>query len=323
MAYRAADYERLQQFDFVVGIEIKLSPTNHPVADICDDLKGRYPKDFKWTGWHPHCRCHAVTILKTEQELAEDTRRILAGGEPTQGSVNTVERLPEQFTGWVNGNEYRFVQFEKTPPIFLEDNMGMLSGPFLRAAITKTMTLAKKSSDEVQSLAESVAKKFGAFCTPINLKTRSSIQRKIELERKKNSLFAPNKLKDTVRTTIVAERSDVQEIVNELLYYEDTLRWKPQKTDLGYTGNIINIRTRNGLTAEIQVNTPKMIYAKEKPEDAKRILGEELWNKIRLERGLEGGLGHKFYEAHRLLDPASPEALKIKKASREYYKHFI
>ena len=21
--------------------------------DICDDLKGRYPKDFKFTGWHP------------------------------------------------------------------------------------------------------------------------------------------------------------------------------------------------------------------------------------------------------------------------------
>jgi len=35
---------------------------------------------------------------------------------------------------------------------------------------------------------------------------------------------------------------------------------------LGYSGNIVNIKTSNGLTAEIQVNTPKMIYAKEKPK---------------------------------------------------------
>lgn len=58
IAYMTADYERWQQLDFVVGIEIKLS-NNHtlngvPFTDICDDLKGRYPKDFKFTGWHPY-----------------------------------------------------------------------------------------------------------------------------------------------------------------------------------------------------------------------------------------------------------------------------
>ena len=76
IAYMTADYERWQQLDFVVGIEIKLS-NNHtlngmPFTDICDKLKGRYPKDFKFTGWHPHCRCRAVTILKTDDEIAED-----------------------------------------------------------------------------------------------------------------------------------------------------------------------------------------------------------------------------------------------------------
>ena len=64
IAYRSADYERWAQLDFVVGVEIKLS-NNHPEPDICDQLKGIYPKDFKWTGWHPHCRCHAISLLKT------------------------------------------------------------------------------------------------------------------------------------------------------------------------------------------------------------------------------------------------------------------
>lgn len=67
---------------FVAGKMIEPSNTNHE-PDICDDLKGRYPKNFKWTGWHPHCRCHAITLLKTQKEMAEDNRRIMAVEEPT------------------------------------------------------------------------------------------------------------------------------------------------------------------------------------------------------------------------------------------------
>lgn len=120
MAYRTADYERWQQQPFVVGIEIRLS-NNHPVPDICDDLKGRYPKDFKWTGWHPHCRCHAVPILKTEEEIAEDTRRILAGEEPTVGSSQTVKSVPQAFRDWLEDNDER-LQKAASYPYFVADN---------------------------------------------------------------------------------------------------------------------------------------------------------------------------------------------------------
>lgn len=34
----------------------------------CDTLQGRYPKDFKWTGWHPFCRCFATAITASEKE---------------------------------------------------------------------------------------------------------------------------------------------------------------------------------------------------------------------------------------------------------------
>lgn len=54
MAYRTAEHLRWQQFDFILGFDVKLSG-RHPAPDICDDLKGRYPKDFKFTGWHPNC----------------------------------------------------------------------------------------------------------------------------------------------------------------------------------------------------------------------------------------------------------------------------
>lgn len=125
MAYRTSDHLRWQQMEFVVGIEIKLS-NNHtlngvPLTDICDTLAGRYPKDFKFTGWHPHCRCHVVTVLKTDDEMAEDTQRILAGEQPKKGSVNTVRDVPAVFKGWVEEQADR-IEMGGNLPYFLADN---------------------------------------------------------------------------------------------------------------------------------------------------------------------------------------------------------
>lgn len=65
MAYRTADNERMNQIDFILGYEVHISDTNHtcldahgvpqPFYDICDELQGRYPKWFVFSGWHPHC----------------------------------------------------------------------------------------------------------------------------------------------------------------------------------------------------------------------------------------------------------------------------
>lgn len=59
MAYRTADHENWSAERMVIGIRVSLS-NNHtlngkPFFDICDELKGVYPKDFKFTGWHPMC----------------------------------------------------------------------------------------------------------------------------------------------------------------------------------------------------------------------------------------------------------------------------
>lgn len=125
IAYRTSDHLRWQQMEFVVGIEIKLS-NNHtlngvPLTDICDTLAGRYPKDFKFTGWHPHCRCHVVTVLKTDDEMAEDTQRILAGKQPKKGSVNTVRDVPDAFKGWVEEHSDR-IEMGGNLPYFIKDN---------------------------------------------------------------------------------------------------------------------------------------------------------------------------------------------------------
>jgi len=327
MAYRASDHLRWQQMDFVVGIEIHLS-NNHtlngkPFRDICDDLQGRYPKDFVFKGWHPLCRCFATSILKTPDEIAKDTQKIL-NGEPVDGkSVNSVNDVPDAFKEWVLSNEEK-ISRASSIPYFLEDNAKYVRNDLL---LDRQIEIAIIRAHEVgvgmQKNAIQVASKYGCKCTPPNYKSSESIRRKVFAERNDDPNFTPAKLKDVVRTTIVASRDNIQSIIRELSGNKDFLRWKPQNTELGYTGNIINIRGYNGVIEEIQVNTPKMIYAKEPPKIAKSIIGETAWNAIKKETGLEGGLGHKYYERYRIIDKESEEVQRLIKLSVAYYSHFV
>lgn len=128
LAYRTADYDRYQLFDFVVGIEIHLSG-NHTCKgvkgdffDICDELQGKYPKDFKFTGWHPHCRCYTTTILKTPKEIQRDNELIMQGLEPIAGSENEVRGVPMKFKQWQEDNIERAKRSNSTP-YFVLDNL--------------------------------------------------------------------------------------------------------------------------------------------------------------------------------------------------------
>ena len=118
IAYRTSDHLRWQQQ------RKDGSPKANAVrllTDICDTLAGRYPKDFKFTGWHPHCPCHAVTILKTEDEMAEDTQRILAGEQLDGKNVNRVDDVPDNFKLWLEDNGER-AKRSYSMPYFIKDN---------------------------------------------------------------------------------------------------------------------------------------------------------------------------------------------------------
>lgn len=119
MAYRQAENYRWSQMDFVVGYEIKLSGSHH-IHDICDQLKGRYPKAFVWTGWHPNDMCYKIPILKTEEEFWEWDGR----SEATTDSVNEVKDVPYGFKQWIRKNKSRIDVAKKndTLPYFLKDN---------------------------------------------------------------------------------------------------------------------------------------------------------------------------------------------------------
>ena len=316
MAYRQAENQRWSQMDFVVGYEIKLSGSHH-VDDICDQLKGKYPKTFVWTGWHPNDMCYKIPILKTEEEFwAWDGR-----GEATTESVNEVKDVPEGFKKWALDNRLRIDEAKGrgTLPYFLRDNKSAYQSISTETSVKEIIHKATAVGDEVQSVAERIASKNKGYVTPINFKSEDSILRKVRTEG-----ITPYDIKDAVRTTIIVPQNKIEDTLQELSEETGFVRLKRQRPEsfMGYSGNIVNIRTSNGLIAEIQVNTERMIYAKEKPDDAKKILGEKRWNEIRKQTGMEGGLGHKYYEEWREKDRASDEAQNIAQKSVEYYNHF-
>ena len=98
-AYRAAHWQQIQELDFVTGIKINLS-NNHPVTDICDTLKGIYPKSFRWHGWHVQCRCNMTTILCSQEELNANIKK---GIKPEQ-----ITDLPDKIKQWTVENRTRF-----------------------------------------------------------------------------------------------------------------------------------------------------------------------------------------------------------------------
>lgn len=124
LAYRNAETERISKLDFIVGYEIKLSNA-HPREDICDYVNGKYPKDFKWNGWHPNCLCYRVPILKTIDELVQDNQLILEGKEPTSDSVNKVTDIPDNAKKYLQENYERFSKYTNKP-YFWQDNLSII-----------------------------------------------------------------------------------------------------------------------------------------------------------------------------------------------------
>lgn len=131
-------------------------------------------------------------------------------------------------------------------------------------------------------------------------------------------------IKDSIRSAFLVPPKDVTAVANEINNdakahgYETRL--KLQNTSLGFTGYIVNVRMPNGAWSEIQVNTPRMYYAKE--PDALEYLTKEQYDQIFADTGLPSGMGHGYYEKWRLPDTPAAEKAELERISQEYYSHF-
>lgn len=122
-SYNNSDFEKRKQQDFIVGVEIRTSPSHNPADDKggikCIDLQGKYPKDFDFTyRWHVNCKCQSLNILKSKSEIDKDLDRILSGKEPLKKSANSVTKKPANYTGYIKDNKKTWSNWKNQPRTF-------------------------------------------------------------------------------------------------------------------------------------------------------------------------------------------------------------
>ena len=121
-AYREAEWASYQNNPLIKGYEIRLS-NNHtimrngkrvPFHDICDELQGIYPKTFKWTMWHPQCRCIMIPILLTEKEFASRVKA-RKDGKLNEWKADEIKDMPEKYNKYIKENKDRLDKLKNKP----------------------------------------------------------------------------------------------------------------------------------------------------------------------------------------------------------------
>ena len=160
-AYLRGHNARWANEPFVIGQWIHRSP-QHKIEDICDELEGRYPKDFVFSNWHPQCLCTADPILISGDEKKQFYDRLYAG-EDMSGyqSPFAVTDVPEEYKQYIRNNEAAIMKAYKGDRLawHLADNkkywQGLCSaenqklmGLETMSAKERTMQAAKKRHEQ-------------------------------------------------------------------------------------------------------------------------------------------------------------------------------
>jgi hypothetical protein len=122
MAFHMSDYKRRQQLPFVTGIEVYLSDS-HPIFDVCDEMQGRYPKNFIFTGWHPSCLCYSQAVMLNDREFIEYIKN------DTIRDNRYVRTIPAKAQKYVDDRKDKILRM-KNKPYFIRDNFNANLKPY-------------------------------------------------------------------------------------------------------------------------------------------------------------------------------------------------
>ncbi|MCK5871066.1 MAG: hypothetical protein KAG45_10650, partial [Methyloprofundus sp.] len=127
---------------------------------------------------------------------------------------------------------------------------------------------APDAKREIDGLADEIADSVNGKVAKAPIKSKDRAVEKIVNDYEGD----PSKIKDLARNTIITSDKDLDSVVAQLREKGANVKIIDGKSDpLGYSGVNTTVKTNKGLTGEIQVNTPEMIYAKE-PESMARVL---------------------------------------------------
>lgn len=258
MAYHSADHERWSQTDWIIGVRVSLS-NNHtlngiPFHDICDDVKGVYPKDFKFIGWHPKCRCHATPELAKREERIAYLKK-MANGEDVSGfkfSGQTKE-VPQGFKDWMSKNAERIKGAEERGklPYFLRDN-----GKFFKHDKEGMLKLAPRKKTPLE-----IAEERHAMRTPEQAK---------EIQDRWNAKLAQDNLTKKTAMNVLEVAKKYEDI--DLVGLENAVNEKKLNLIKQYTKQVVE-QIRNVRKSLFSKGNPKLncIY----PKATKELIKQE------------------------------------------------
>ncbi|WP_018267364.1 hypothetical protein [Methylosinus sp. LW4] len=284
-----------------------------------------------WQGLH--ALFHALDLIRMAQSEAQldEAAAIFAEGVTklgvavliaalTHGAAKKAARWTEKKPSLRNTPQERAPKTERFEPKPSKPagptNEQKLLQPGLTEQLAKIYEKAPAAKQEIDAVAAEIAEKTGGAVAKAPLKDIDRARAKIIADYQGDA----SRIRDIARNTIVVEEENFDAAVALLKEKGAKCKIIAAGSDaLGYSGANTVLKTEAGIMAEIQVNTPQMIYAKETPEVAKLILGEEKYAEIAKAANLEGGRGHALYEAYRDLPAGDPRAAEIEAESRAYY----
>ena len=271
-AYRKADSDRWQQLDFVIGVRVQLS-NNHTyrdhkgrlrtLVDICDDLKGDYPKDFVFTSWHPHCRCIATPILKSRAEMKADRERILRGEEPTP-SPNEIKEMPANFKQWQKANASRIqgAMERDTLPHWYRDNQAVIGR-------LNYEDIATKLKEGFKPFQPNAYVSFEPFSPAIieairkvkDRKAKNAIFESILNDQRANTLYTTKTAKTIIYPNHKGKRSPVwqetQEMAKALNEKGISVCFLPEMEEVRCADALLKVSNKKWMFADFKMTTSK------------------------------------------------------------------
>ena len=289
MAYRESDQQRWNRLDFIVGFEVVTS-NNHPLYDICDVLKGKYPKTFVFKGWHPQCRCHANPILMDPDEFNTDElnelKSAINGTEYSKfQSRNAVTDIPQQFKDWRKENLQRAKGW-KSQPYFIRDNFegGTLAGKLKVAEMPKAIknigNIVPSDTNVIKVVKQSDPNYANVVKAEDEIRMNKSFETAVVFDSKGNEVFRTK----GSEASVAFNKNEISMLKDKILTHNHPKGWKFEEKSIRRIGN--SFSTGDVLTAinhdlsEIRAVTPNYTFIMKRPakgwgmtlEDAKRYV---------------------------------------------------
>lgn len=192
------------------------------------------------------------------------------------------------------------------------------AGVFADAAASKT---------EIEQVGQTIAAKYRGVISAAPIKSEERATQKVGMDYDGDW----HSIKDLARMAIVVPTlSDCRGVLADLKRAFTASQGRgliqgkevtPDADPCGYSSTTVFVRTSNGRPAEIQINVPEIIYAKQSEDSVRRILGPQWFMNIKMKYQLDGGLGHALYEIYRVA-PGSSRGLAAAALSKSYYAFF-